>query len=73
MKATFNQIEKALTNNYKVGVDGTEFLREMIRDNFEIARTNVSRQTPYHTEFFRKSHWKIVYREIKKLITKYED
>ena len=70
MRATYAQIEKALTNNFKIGVDGSRFLYEAIRTECDQAILNAKiTKTSF---YFTKSDWKKVYREIKKLIYKWD-
>lgn len=66
MKATYNQIEKALKNTFIFGVDGTEDLYNAIRnaENDAFKKIIIHKSSDHYT----KSDWKKVYLEIKKII-----
>jgi len=66
MKATYNQIEKALNNTFEFGIDGTEQLYVAIRNVAQKSELNVN----IHKSSFNytKSDWKKIHAEIKKLI-----
>ena len=71
MKATYSQIEKALTNNFNFDVDGSRFLYEAIRTVYDDAV--ITSSIKKSSDHFSKKDWIKVYAEIKKLIGKYEE
>jgi hypothetical protein len=66
MKATYNQIEKALDNSFEIGVDGSQDMYEAIRLYCYEAIEKAGIQKTQ--EYFTKADWKAVYKNIKKLI-----
>lgn len=66
MKATYNQIEKALNNTFEFGIDGNQDKYELIRLSFYKAIDDVGIKKSQ--EYFTKSDWKAVYKQIKKTI-----
>ena len=67
MKATYSQIEKALDNSFEIGVDGSQDMYEAIRLYCykAIDKAGIKKSQ----EYFSKSDWKAVYKNIKKLIS----
>ena len=66
MKATYNQIEKAVNGMFYIGTDGSQELYDSIKRLEDDAVIKVSNQVKKTTHYFTKSDWKKVHVEIKK-------
>jgi len=66
MKATYEQIEKALDNSFEFGIDGSQELYELIRlySHEAIDKVGIKKSEDH----FTKSDWKAVHKMIKRLI-----
>ena len=64
MKATYNQIEKALNNT----LEGNPEIYEAVRACENIAITKIGTQVKKTQHYFSSADWKKVYSEIKKMI-----